>query len=243
MVCLVGFAGWVSTPESRYQFYPDHYQMIFRQKGPIDLAAMGSSRLKTAFDGRLMAERLAQRLGRETVVYDLCRDWRGNGIAYVMLRDLFERRKVGHLVLEYKANGPATNADFEQAALFKDIVESAWAKRGKPPWWRIHEILVYSSDKVTRQLSLWLTGARRRYDPKMEMPARTTDPNPVYPIVSGELYAMRAEFGPGWNEKPDRHWPLVSDDEYRNAYYLGKIIDLARAHKTTVTPGSYPGPV
>jgi hypothetical protein len=80
--------------------FPYIDQQIFAEKGDIDIAFMGASRIWYGVDASYVQQRLSEKLARPAVVRTLC--WGSDGFdsLYFIARDLMERRQVHLLVFD-----------------------------------------------------------------------------------------------------------------------------------------------
>ncbi len=93
---LVG-KSFLPPREQLYWFFPFHDQ-IFEEKGEIDIAFMGSSRMGCAIDASYVQQKLSDNLGRPAVVRSLTWTWNGFDALYFIAQDLLEHRKIRMLV-------------------------------------------------------------------------------------------------------------------------------------------------
>jgi hypothetical protein len=78
--------------------FPYIEQQIFHEKGDIDIAFIGSSRMWEGIDTPYVQQKLSEKLGRPAVVRSFC--WGGDGYdaLYFIAQDLLQHRKVHTLV-------------------------------------------------------------------------------------------------------------------------------------------------
>lgn len=78
--------------------HPYHHQLIFEEKGEIDIAFIGSSRIEHAINTPYVQDQLSAKLGRPATVRTLA--WGGAGFdaLYIITKDLLENRKVKMIV-------------------------------------------------------------------------------------------------------------------------------------------------
>lgn len=90
---IYGWEGWDSTGP-----HPYHQQLIFQEKGDIDIAIIGSSQITHGIDTPYLQQKLSEKLGRPATVRTL--GWGGAGFdaLYITTRDLLEHRKVRMIV-------------------------------------------------------------------------------------------------------------------------------------------------
>ncbi len=142
-------------PAYRYSKYPCQFDMIYGQKGPVDLVVIGSSRSLQGVD----AEILSNELGG-TTVYNLAKNWRGQGINYALLRDVISRREVDTILVEANLpEGGTYHAHFFVVGKISDWIKSyRFRSAGEFDF----DILSVSSKKIieriTEQFSLILSG-------------------------------------------------------------------------------------
>ncbi len=90
---LYAFKGWDTTGP-----HPYHYQLIFEEKGDIDIAFVGSSQIMHGIDTPYVQEALSKKLGHPATVRTL--GWGGAGYdaLYFITKDLLEHRQVKMIV-------------------------------------------------------------------------------------------------------------------------------------------------
>ncbi len=84
--------------------YPYFYQQFFQEKGDIDIAFIGESRLYSAFDTPVVQEGLSRQLGRPAVARTFGWGWAGFDSLYFVAQDLLQHRKVRMLVIDDQYN-------------------------------------------------------------------------------------------------------------------------------------------
>ena len=225
---------WGGLPNQRYQALPDHYRLIYGQEGAVDIAAVGSSRLMSAFNANLMADLLERRAGRKIVAYDLSKSWVGNGITYILVRDLLERRKVGCLLIDYKYTGGWINPLFHEAAGLADIFESGFTRDDLALPARLQDALNLSIKKYSKLATLTLSGELKDLSGKAMKPAQTSELIPVHLIVPTRVFSLTLQEYKTWTKKPEVTWPLSLLSEARNRHYLKRIVELAQSKGTKV---------
>jgi hypothetical protein len=99
---------YTSTP---LRYAPSHYlfEQIYQEKQDIDIAFIGSSRIRYDIDTPYVEKMLSEKLGRKAVVVTLGWSWSGCDALYFVTRDLLQNRKV-HLIFFteelYQENDP-----------------------------------------------------------------------------------------------------------------------------------------
>ena len=78
--------------------FPFIHKQIYEEKGDIDIAIMGSSRIWACLDTPYLQQQLSEKLGRKAVVVTIGWPWAGFDALYMMSRDLMEHRKVHMLI-------------------------------------------------------------------------------------------------------------------------------------------------
>jgi len=84
------FMGWID--------FPYLHQQIFEEKGDIDIAFMGASRMGAGIDASYVQEKLSEKLGRPAVVRSLTWTWDGYDALYLSVSDLLQHRKVRMII-------------------------------------------------------------------------------------------------------------------------------------------------
>jgi len=98
---IYSWSGWDTTGA-----HPYNHQQIFEEKGDIDIAFIGSSRMEFGIDTPQVQEKLSEMLGHPATVRTIA--WGGAGFdqLYFVAKDLLEHRKVKMLVFydEYRVD-------------------------------------------------------------------------------------------------------------------------------------------
>jgi hypothetical protein len=77
---------------------PQLYHQIFEEKGDIDIAFVGSSRIWLGIDTAFVQEQLSKQLGRPVVVRTIAWGWSGFDKLFFAMRDLLQNRRIHMLV-------------------------------------------------------------------------------------------------------------------------------------------------
>ena len=112
-------------------------------------------------DAVRVARRLSERLGRPVNVLDLSKKWLGNGVTYVMLRDLLKRRGARQIVVEFKTHRQPGQSAFLPNRPVADVLESGLAETDRAWPFRLQDMLETAVRKAIRQPTLRITGQRR----------------------------------------------------------------------------------
>jgi len=115
--------------------FPTFHQDIFEDKGDIDIAILGSSRMGCALDPVYLEEKLSGKLGRPAVVRDLTWTWNGYDALYFIAQDLLEHRKVRLMVipdLTYDLSFAAGNVAHRQTTYWFRLADNGAALAGLP---------------------------------------------------------------------------------------------------------------
>ncbi len=79
--------------------FPYLHDQIFEEKGDIDVAFMGSSRMWWGIDVPQVEKQLSERLGRKAVARSLCWNGPGYDAMYFIMKDLLEHRRARMIVI------------------------------------------------------------------------------------------------------------------------------------------------
>ena len=115
--------------------FPHFHEQIFEEKGDIDMAIMGSSRLGCALDPAYLQEKLSEKLGRPAIVRGLTWTWNGYDALYFIAQDLLQRRKVRLLVisdLSYDLTPATGNVAHHQTSYWFRLADNGEALDGLP---------------------------------------------------------------------------------------------------------------
>lgn len=215
-------------PRVRYVEYPNHYQMIFRQTGPVDLAVIGSSRSMRVFQGELLTRYVQERHGYTPVIYDLSRAYRDNGHMTSMIEDLLSQRQVKMLLVEFKETGSQwRHPFFERTVTFANLAESFWSRPSASLVERAREQLFLVATRVEARLTALLT-ERLRLPPEAKVTtAAGRDPSQPYFVKSDVVMQKHAQHAATWRDQPLRSIDLDAAEEERSRFYVEKLVRLA----------------
>lgn len=99
-------------PEIAWKYGPFPYiqQKIFDETGDVDVAIVGSSEIWCMIDTPYVQKKFSEHLGRDAEVFTLGWPWPGFDAAYIIARDLLERRRVKVMVIyDESRNGDASH--------------------------------------------------------------------------------------------------------------------------------------
>ena len=234
LLAVVAAASLTDTDWVRYAEYPGHHQMIYGQRGDVDLAVMGSSRSMRVFQADSVSAAVEKSLGVKPVICDLSRAWRDLGHMEVFIRDLLATRKVRMLLVEFKETGVQNRHPyFERTATWQDIFASYHAQPSTPWFMRVHEQVLLSLQRVTNRLTMWLTGSLKPIAAPAA-PTRLNDPSKPYLVKSELLAETQRKYAAKWTDEAPASVDLAAVEEERNLYYVQRIIELARQSGTEV---------
>ncbi|MGD9601770.1 MAG: hypothetical protein AB7O21_02135 [Gammaproteobacteria bacterium] len=230
-ILVFGTAPW------RYAEYPCQYALIYGERGPVDLAIVGSSRSVLGVGAAEIAEVLRPTAGREVVVYDLSKSWRGEGMNYTFVRDLLDNRQVRHLLVE--ANLPEAgsyHAHWYLAARYEDLVRNiAFEQRHGFALRPIARAARMVADRLVDRVARYLTGEVRPAPlASSSRPAATKDcmvrEEPVKPDALAARAAAHAKYyrGQVW------HWDMESRDALHDTGFYGALVSLASSRGVTL---------
>ena len=112
--------------------FPYLHDQIFLEKGDIDIAFMGTSRIWWAIDTPRVQAQLSEQLGRPAIVRTLGWNTPGYDPLYFILQDLLAHRKVRVLVIADCTVAEGGNAAHPRAPLYFRLGENAEALAGLP---------------------------------------------------------------------------------------------------------------
>ncbi|CEF48514.1 unnamed protein product [uncultured bacterium] len=90
---------------------------VFVDRGDVDIAFAGSSRMWTAIDARYVQSQLSAQLHRRAEVFTLGWNWTGYDQLYLIARDLLDHRRVHTLVIYDDVN--ASDGDLPHPQLYR----------------------------------------------------------------------------------------------------------------------------
>lgn len=228
--------------------FPWLHDQIFEEKGDIDIAFMGSSRMGWGIDTSQVEERLSQALGRKAVVRSLWWNTPGCDALYYIIQDLLRRRNVHCIVLHDCTSGHDAHP---RAPYFFRWAEDSEELDGVP---LISKISFYTSAVLGAPRNL--LGLLRTNLPAIPSPDITWQggstvfsniPNPFSRLgacaVPMRIDAPFVEYTPPPTAHPAE--PVIysetTKDQFRfdgtkffamQSSFLRKVGDLARAHHT-----------
>lgn len=235
-VIAIGFGTWLNLPTTRYQSYMGQYEKIYLEKGPVDVMVIGTSATQTVMEPELLAKLLKQQLGREVVIYDFSKSWRGDDFTYVALRDFFKQgRNAKQILIEYRWNGGDSHDHFYRVSRFDDIIQGAIHKDGYPWTFRLQDVFALTVAKASFYLSTLLLGdwVDMPTGPVRDAATSATRPNDAVSshLVTDEINLHAEEY----KTAPDRVWDWQSDIEGRNRYLHRKIMKMAKDAGAEIT--------
>lgn len=106
-----------SNESYRWERYPWVQDLIYEEKGDIDIAFVGSSHLLYGIDTPFVQNALDEKMGYPTTVRSIC--WKGSGFdsLFFFTKDLLAHRKVKTLVIYDETAGDARNS-FEEVQIY-----------------------------------------------------------------------------------------------------------------------------
>lgn len=236
LIAAGAFGSWLDLPTTRYQSYLEQYRKIYLEEGPVDVLVIGTSATQTVMAPELLADLLKKDLGRNVVVYDLSKSWRGDDFTYVTLRDFFEQRRTAkQIVIEYRWNGGDSHDHFYQVANLSDIFRGAIHKDGYPWPIRMQDVLTLCVQKSTYFVSTLILGNWVKPPSDPVRPATTSNTRPNDPTNSEIVTAETRLHAPTYATAPDRSWDWRGRAESRNRYFHREIVAMAMAAGAEVT--------
>ena len=217
------------SPRIRYSLYsgPCFKEMVFHQSGDIDYVAVGGSRMLTAFDPYIFQRMYRAAHGAEVSAYNMARSWFGPDYAYPVLRELLERRRVGHLIMmaSYQ-RGDVYNPLTYSVSTNRDLLSAFNAR----PHFRVEHLGAWLRMYLLRVRDVLLGG-----------PPRPSPPAGTRTCYEGDgainvprLTQAQAEFVSRGGFKQVEFDISDPTQEYAVFYYR-RIVELAKAHGTRVT--------
>jgi len=90
-----------------WRYGPYHYlhRQIFEEKGDVDIAIIGSSRVLHGLDTPYVQKQLSEALGRKATVITLGYSWAGFDALYFITKDLLQNRQVRLIVFAEECRG------------------------------------------------------------------------------------------------------------------------------------------
>lgn len=206
---------------------PCFRHIVYEQSGPIDFVAVGGSRMLTAFDPYHFERAYKAVHGRDVVAYNLSRSWFGPDYAYPMLRDLLERRRVGHLiVMASYQRGDVYNPLAYSISRNRDLLEAFDAR----PHNRIEHYSRWLRMVLMRVRDALLVTADR-FDPPSG--ARTCYTGDRSTNVAELRRAQSKVVSVGGFRQVE--FDIDNPTQEYALFYYRRIVELARTHGTRVT--------
>lgn len=125
-----------------------HRRLIFDEKGPVDVAIIGSSRIWTALDAALVQTALREHGHPSAVALTLGMNHPAEDMIYVVLKDLLAQRKVRMLVIGQPARRQ-TSPHPELHRLFDPWLHfGVWRGLGWPDRARLYALSVLGAPRI-----------------------------------------------------------------------------------------------
>jgi len=219
---------WTDLPEVRYARYSCQYNLIYNQTGSVDLAVIGSSRTLQGVGAEVIADEL-----QVPVVYNLAKNWRGQGINYAILTDLIANREVDTILVE--ANLPESgtfHAHFFLVGTIGDWLRSNAYRSGNSFDFQQSSLTLHRVvERVVEQGSLVLAdqlNAPRRIAAQAAETGfcRTRDERVRQSYLDTQAARYHQYYvGQTWS------WDLHSDEASHDFGFYKAMADLAEAHE------------
>jgi len=230
VLSLIGFAIWTDRPGVRYAEYARQCAMIFVQKGPIDLAVIGSSRSMRAFQADLLADAVDEAHGFQPTIHDLSRAYRDPAHMLRFVEDAAAHHRIRFLLVEFKETGPQwRHPHFERNVTIGDIGGAYLSRPSVDPVLRLQAALRDGLDRLTyRATKLIKEETATDCSDHAAQPATTTDPSRPWVIDAPLIRRLEEKQEEPWERKPLYSFDLDATTEDRNRHYMAMFADLAR---------------
>lgn len=230
LAATIAIIGAMDRPSIRYAEYRDQCNMIYRQRGPVDLVAIGSSRSMRAFQATTLERLVTEKYGFKPVIHDLSRAYRDPGHMLVFISDYLDHHEVKVLLVEFKETGPQwRHPYYERTAPIREILASYFSRPSIPAISRVQALLRDVLDRTAFRVSQVVDGELSQDCASGKtIPARTTDGSPPY-LVNSELLANVKRNGKDNGQQTDYEFSLEGSVEERNIYYMTRIAQIADA--------------
>jgi hypothetical protein len=229
-------------PEIRYhKQYSDLRQAIYEQKGSVDIAVGGSSRVRRGMFEPFLQKSLAPYFGgRQPVIYNLGLAGNGTDAQIRILLELLERRKVDYIffqLYQVRDNKFSTHRNLRKFGTLEDIL---WTPIGEYGW---AETTSHRLQLLYQRISEMLDNCVAEPASCESKPARLEDAKStdkaaprVVDVERQQRFLRNREEKRGgeYFRDPPRSWTFESGRDARTAYYLDRLISVARAKGTTV---------
>jgi hypothetical protein len=236
-VALFYSVRFTSAPAYRYAEYHCQHDAIFNTTGPVDYVMVGGSRSLQGVGAPEFADFVKATTGKDTIAIDLSRSWRGQGVNYVLLRDMVENHRVGTLVVEANlAQTAKYHERFYLMARFKDFMTSyrGQATNGFTSE-AAYQLLIMAKDRVMNRISKRINGTLKpapALSPKRSI--ETKDCMSREELVNATaLSSARKRFqqyyvGKTWQ------WDPAKKNELHNTIFYKKIVQMAKDNNVKV---------
>lgn len=235
---IIGGLWLLDNPRYRYITYACQYNLIYGQTGRLDYAIIGGSRTLQSVGALELADAVREKTGREAVVYNLAHSWRGQGLNFVILRDLLERHEVKHLLVGANLAQPKKyHARFYLVGRTTDLIESLIGqKRWGPNFTVVGDITRMLIERLTKRASDWVRGKLQPRSPVTEhAPAATKrcigrdEPVDIWVLETAKARFEKYYVGKVWK------WNFDDERERHNTHFYRRIVELAGEHGISVT--------
>ena len=237
-IALLYFSvSFTSKPEIRYAEYHCHYNAIFNTVGKVDYVTVGGSRSLQGVGAPEFADYVKKQTGQDVVVVDLSRSWRGQGVNYILVRDMLENHKVGTLVVEANlAQTMKYHERFHLMARFGDFFTSYTGQKGNVDNRGVgYELLVKAKDRVMNRISKSINGTLKQpVGVKDRFPATTSDCMSREELVNVAALSRAKKKYKEFYKGKVWSWDWNAPHEMHNTRYYEELVSLAQENNIKI---------
>ena len=237
---------YTEKPTVRFKKFSDVYTSINSNTGNIDLATLGSSRVKHAINAFSLEKEIKTHTKEDWIVYDLAIDGRGMGVNYLLLKELLKTRKVKRVIIEYHKGKNDGHIHFFHLLGINDILTEFKNKTDIPIIKRISFILselLKRTSKCWEKLFLGSDVEISNYSVLKDSIHTTIDTNEngrITTIKEKRLRNVELRFSKTFFSKR-QSWDFEDSVNIRTTNYVKDIIKLTKEFNVELTFVHYVG--
>ncbi len=228
LIALFFLATATDHPRARYGKYNCQYQMIYGQQGDVEMVAIGSSRSLQGLDAPILSEALGG-----GVVYNLAKNWRGQGINYRLLEDAITNRKVKYALVEANLpEGQIYHAHFFVVGTLGDWWRSFQYRAEASGTWTAAQVTVRKVfDRFVEQATL-LVGGKLFADASVPVNAETGYCRNREERIRADYLAKQKERYFKYYEDKAWSWKFADEKAAHDFGFFKKMVEVAEQQGT-----------
>lgn len=240
---LIGLVVFPQLNEFKWKEDECVYNIIFNQSGDIDLATIGSSRVKQAVYAPFIEEEIKKSKGENWVVRDLSHVGRDISLDYIILKNILDRRRIKRVMIEFNGFGVSTDITHYKGS-FKDLSNDVVSRSDLNLLMKTKRFLSNLFERTSKRWEQLLSGKSLRCTAldETEIMALSdcskTHNNVKTKNINNNDKNFKSRF---LNKKLNSLSPDFDNiNGIRSDFYLRKIIDLTHENETEVFFVNFP---